>query len=100
MTVLHYLNDVLPGEKGPGFGGETWIPNAVGADGGAAEAAGMVGVAAAGGHAALPNSGAGLTDGGTAGVTAGGATEGIAGTRSSMSGMNSLTQYMATTLIW
>ena len=26
VTVLHYLNDVPPSEKGAGFGGETWLP--------------------------------------------------------------------------
>jgi len=28
VTVLHYLNDVPPSDKGPGFGGETWLPQA------------------------------------------------------------------------
>lgn len=29
VTVLHYLNTVLPSEQGLGFGGETWLPLAV-----------------------------------------------------------------------
>ena len=42
VTVLHYLNDVPLSDKGPGFGGETWLPLANGGGAGGKPVPGTV----------------------------------------------------------
>lgn len=44
VTVLHYLNDVPQSDKGPGFGGETWLPLADGGGAGGKPVPGKDGV--------------------------------------------------------